>query len=127
MHFACASCGYLGKSEGDCPNCPGGDLLDIRRPDVVELLRDTDSRIAQKRNDQIRWLSVALGITIGIGINFVPGFRWPIQLPLAGHWWIFTIFASLGIMQLLEKFIGAKSRFPYIDAEPTLEQADSDS
>ena len=125
MHFACANCGHLGESEGDCPSCHQADLLDIRRPEVVELLRDTDSRIAQNRNDKIRWLSVGLGIFVGVAINFIPGFRWPIVLPFGGHWWIFTIACSLGIMHLLEKTIGAKSRFPYIDAEPVLEQADS--
>ena len=125
MHFACASCGYLGASEGDCPTCHQGDLLDIRRPEVVELLRDTDSRIAQNRSDKIRWLSVGLGIAVGIGVNFIPGFRWPIRLPFFAHWWIFTIVCSIGIMRLLEKTIGAKSRFPYIDSEPVLEKVDS--
>ena len=121
MNFACPSCGARGEVAQDCPACGEGVLLDIRRAEVIEMLQDTESRLNQNHNDRLRWLAVILGIFIGVGINFVPGFRWPFKLPLFGHWWIFTIVTTMVVMQVLEKKLARRQRFPYISDQPSFD------
>jgi hypothetical protein len=122
MNFACAACGHRAASEQDCPACGDGVLLDYRRPEVLEILRDSEMRLNQHHEDRLRWLAVALGVGIGIGINFVPGFRWPIRLPFFGHWWIFTIATTFFISKGLDTLLARTQRFPYITKEPDFDK-----
>jgi hypothetical protein len=62
--FLCATCGRRFPAAGDCPACPGSALLDVRRPDVVELLADIDDRARRTREQQLLWVGVAAGVLV---------------------------------------------------------------
>ncbi len=115
MNFVCPSCGRRADVEQECPKCPEETLLDLRKPIVVDLLRDTEDRLQSRRDRLIRWLSVVTALLAGITPHLIPGFKWPLRLPFFGHWFLFVIAVGVAATMALDRLVPRRKRFPFLD------------
>ena len=122
LHFVCSHCGHRQPEDGTCRGCGSEFTLDLRRPDTRYFLEELELREERKREDRLRWIGVATGIAVVIGIWMIPGYgalrRKIMALPLFLDQLILMVAVSAGIILLLEKLFRKPSRFPYLKEPP---------
>ena len=114
--FICGTCGKRYAAVGDCPACPGSALLDLRQPDVLELLEDIDDRARRTRDQRWLWVGVAVGILV-IGFLNLQRFwqivrRSTIVLPFFLDQIILMAAVAYGLQRLLLKLFPARRLRP---------------
>jgi len=100
-------------------------LLDLRKQETRDFLVEVDQRRRDRRDNQIRMVSVGLGMVIVIACWFIPGYwyargRLYPGLPLLADQWIFMTLIGLGLTKLLPLKFGVRPRFDFIDGAGNL-------
>lgn len=118
-NFVCMLCGYrAGEDYGECQECRQGPLLDIRKEDVRELIRDHYSRIRQSREQWWLWLGVLTGIVLVLAaVIFIPPYRAVRQamaLPLFADQLIIMALIAYGTQQTLARVFPVTPPFPEV-------------
>ncbi|HEY3351767.1 MAG TPA: hypothetical protein VGQ83_00840 [Polyangia bacterium] len=115
LPFICAACGHRAAAPGDCPRCPENPLLDLRKPEVLEILEDIDSRLRRRRDQQCVWLGVGISIPLVLALAAIPAFRLVMTLIRMNHWIGYLALITLtafGISRLALKLFPAPRRCP---------------
>jgi len=107
LAFICGTCGKRYAAEGDCPACPGSALLDLRRPDVQELLKDIDDRARRSRDQRWLWVGVAVAVLIIGFLNLQPFWQLVRRSTIT-----LMALAAAGIQRLLMKLFPARRISP---------------
>ena len=119
MTWVCLDCGARQDAAGPCNACHAGDVMDARREDIRELMRDIDMRLTDKREARIRWIGVICGMGIIFGCWLIPGY-WAMRgrlypgIPMLFDQWALMALIGFGIIKILER-LTASRRFPYLD------------
>src|SRR5688572_28854758 len=118
-HWVCMLCGYRADTDyGECQGCRQGPLLDIRKEDVRELIRDHYSRIRQSREQWWLWLGVAAGILLVLAaLIFIPPYRKmrrAMALPMGLDQLIIMAAIAYGTQQLMSRMFPVKPPFPEV-------------
>jgi hypothetical protein len=112
----CGTCGRRYSVVGDCPSCPGSALLDLRRPDVLELLLELDDRARRTRDQRWLWVGVVVGILIIGLLNLQPFWqlvrRSTITLPFFLDQILLMALVGAGIQRLLVRLFPARRLTP---------------
>ena len=107
--FICGTCGKRYPAVGDCQDCPGSALLDLRKPTVLEMLEDFDDRAKRSRDQRWLWLGVVLGVAIVGLLNGFPFWqivrRSTIVLPFFLDQIILMALVAAGAQRLLVKLL----------------------
>lgn len=118
--WVCIDCGARQADGGTCATCRRGEVLDARQEQVRELMADVDLRLGLRRDAQVRWLSVVVGVAIVFALWFVPGY-WRLRgslypgLPFYADQWGFMIGLAALFMLLGKRALRSPRRFPYLD------------
>jgi hypothetical protein len=114
--FICGTCGRRYPAAGDCPDCPGSALLDLRQADVRELLEEIDDRARRSRDQRWLWVGVVVGVALVGLLNGFPFWqtvrRSTIVLPFFLDQIILMAFVAAGLQRLLVKLFPAKRVTP---------------
>jgi hypothetical protein len=118
LEFVCAGCGQRQAGEGRCLRCGAEGVYDLRRPDTRFFLEELELREERRREERLRWVGVAAGIALVIGLWLIPGFgalrRQIMALPLGLDQLILMVAVSYGIILLLERGFRRPTRFPFL-------------
>jgi hypothetical protein len=110
--FICGSCGKRYPGEGDCPDCPGSALLDLRKPAVLEMLDEFDDRARRSREQRWLWVGVVVGILVVFVLNLQPFWqivrRSTVVLPFFLDQIILMALVGAGVQRLLVKLLPAR-------------------
>src|SRR5207247_2393452 len=96
LDWVCARCGHRQAHDDDCTACRQDVTLDLRRPQVRELLEKNEQRAHERREGRIRLASVSLALAIVIGAWFIPHY-WDLRgsiypgLPFLADQWILMV------------------------------------
>jgi hypothetical protein len=120
--WVCFDCGARQAERGPCARCNNDDTCDLRDPRTREDLHDIERRLAERRDDKIRFVSVALGLGTVIATWLIPGF-WSFRahtlaLPLLIDQWILATAIAILAMTILGRT--RKKRFPYLRDDRTV-------
>jgi hypothetical protein len=127
MDFACSRCAHRQSEDSSCGGCGNDVVQDLRDPRGRQVLRDAESRLHRQRLSRY----VAVGAVFGVVLAFImyglfywmadvdpgePAFlvrRTPRPIVLI----IFVVWAGLclGLIALLERTLGRRRKFPYLD------------
>jgi hypothetical protein len=113
--FICATCGHRAAAVGDCPHCAETPLLDLRKPEVRELLDDIDSRLRRRRDQQFIWVGVGASIPAVIALASIGAFRDLMTLMRMNHfigWIALACILAFGLSRVLLKIFPAPRRLP---------------
>jgi hypothetical protein len=122
--WVCIDCGGRQDDAGTCLACGHEDVLDARKEDTRQLMHDVDRRLADRREDRLRFLGVGLGMATIFLLWLVPGY-WSVRgtvypgLPFLFDQWIFMALIGFAILKL-GKRVFKTSRFPYLNSDLTM-------
>jgi hypothetical protein len=114
--FICGTCGKRYAAAGDCPDCPGSALLDLRQPSVLEMLEEFDDRAKRSREQRWLWVGVVIGVVV-VGLLNLQHFwqvvrRSTIVLPFFLDQIILMALAAAGVQRVLLKLFPARRLKP---------------
>jgi hypothetical protein len=103
---------------GECQQCRKGPLLDIRKEEVRELIREHYSRLRQSREQWWLWVGVAIGIVVvlgaAIGIPMYRKARQAMALPFFSDQIILMALIAWGSQVLLSRLFKVEPPFPEV-------------
>src|SRR5215813_4203245 len=106
MMWVCVECGARQAEAGACAACGKGEVMDARREDIRELMRDIDMRLSDKRDAIVRWVGVIAGCAVVFGCWLIPGY-WSLRgrlypgLPFLFDQWALMILIAFGVIKLV--------------------------
>jgi hypothetical protein len=114
--FICGTCGKRYPAVGDCPDCPGSALLDLRKPTVLEMLEEFDDRAKRNRDQRWLWVGVVVGVVV-VGFLNLQSFwqvvrRSTIVLPFFLDQIILMSLVAAGVQRLLLKLFPSRRVLP---------------
>ncbi len=118
-HWVCMLCGYRAVEDyGECQQCRKGPLLDIRKEEVRELVREHYARLRQSREQWWLWLGVGTGIVVVLAaLIFLPPYRRvrrAMALPLFADQIIVMAAIAYGTQQLMARLFPVRPPFPEV-------------
>jgi hypothetical protein len=105
--WACMDCGHKQRENGNCARCNKEPLVDLRKPNVREMLFETEDDLRSQRDKRVRILSV--GLLFAFPLAMLPGVR---QVPFG--WFGAAIGSTVLFMQALPRLFPYRRRFPYL-------------
>ena len=118
LRWICLDCAARQADPGACRACKRDEVLDSTNVEVLELMRDVETRLAAQRDRRFRALGAIVGIAVIVPLWAIPGY-WTLRqaygLPFLLDQWLLMALIGLGLSVVLGRSFD-KPKFPYLDA-----------
>lgn len=118
--FACTDCGARSATDGDCPRCGEGPLMDLDDPDVREALRKEDEGRVERHRGKLRHVAITVGIVAGIALATVVPTLLLIPFGNVIQAVLLMVLAAFASRWVLGALVPASIRYPYLVEDVSL-------